>query len=76
MITAAITAAVAGILALFGVKPSAYQLAAVAIVVKVLIVFTGVFFGSKVMKRRQAAAAAAAAEKAPEPEEPAAKRPT
>ena len=37
MITAAITAAIAGILAYFGVKPGVY-LAGVAIVVKILVV--------------------------------------
>jgi hypothetical protein len=66
VLTAAITAAVAGILAIFGVKPTVAQLAVVAVVVKVIIVLTGVFFGSKLIKRRQAAAVAR--EKPPEPE--------
>jgi hypothetical protein len=66
VLTAAITTAIAGILSLFGVKASLAQLAVVALVVKALIVFSGLFFGTRLMKRRQAAAAAQ--EKAAEPE--------
>lgn len=58
MITAAITAAVAGILSLFGIKPGAY-LVGVAIGVKVVLVVLSVFFGAKIFKKRAAAKAAA-----------------
>lgn len=51
MITAAITAAVGGILALFGVKPGPYLLG-VAIGVKIAVVVGGVFFGSRLLRRR------------------------
>jgi hypothetical protein len=61
VLTAAITAAIAGLLAIFGVKPSVGQLAVVALVIKVLIVLSGLFFGRKLMKRREAAEAQAKA---------------
>ena len=63
MLTAAITAAVAAILALFGIKLSVGTLAVVALVVKLIIVFSGIFIGRAVYKRRHAAA-----EKPAEPE--------
>jgi hypothetical protein len=56
MLTAAITAAIAGILALFGIRPSASQLVVVAIVVKVIIVCVGLLFGLRLAKRRRNAA--------------------
>jgi hypothetical protein len=59
MLTAAITAAVAGILSLFGIKPGAY-LVGVAIGVKVTIVVLGLIFGARFFQRRAAAKAAAA----------------
>jgi amino acid transporter len=53
MITAAITAAVAAILGLFGIKPGPY-LVGVAIVVKVIIVGLTLLFGARWAKRRAA----------------------
>ena len=53
MITAGITAAVGGLLSLWGVKPGAY-LVGVAIGVKILVVVCGVTFGSRFLRRRQA----------------------
>jgi hypothetical protein len=58
MITAAITAAIGGVLAFFGVKPGPY-LVGVAAAVKVLIVVTTLVFGTRWVRRRDAAAAAA-----------------
>jgi hypothetical protein len=52
MITAAITASVAAVLALFGVKPGPY-LVVVAAVVKGLIVVGGLLLARKVMKNRE-----------------------
>jgi hypothetical protein len=52
MITAAITAAVAAVLALFGVKPGPY-LVVVAAVVKGLIVLGGILLARRVMKARE-----------------------
>lgn len=57
MLTAGITAAVAGILGVFGIKPGAY-LVAVAAVVKVTLVGASVFFGARLMRKRQATSAA------------------
>jgi hypothetical protein len=54
VITAAITAAVAAVLALFGIKPGPY-LVVVAIGVKALIVLLGVVFGARLMRRRRLA---------------------
>ena len=54
MITAAITAAIAAILGLFGIKPGPY-LVGVAIVVKVIIVGLTLLFGARWAKRRAAA---------------------
>jgi hypothetical protein len=54
--TAAITAAVAAVLAFFGIKPGPY-LVVVAVVVKVLIVLTGLFLASRVIRRARRAAA-------------------
>jgi hypothetical protein len=51
--TAAITAAIAAILSLFGIKPGPY-LVVVAIVVKVIIVCLGLFFGIKLSRKRKA----------------------
>lgn len=66
MLTAAITAAVAGILRIFGVKATLAQLGVVALVVKALIVLAGLLLGRKLLKRRQAAAE----EKEPQPKNP------
>jgi hypothetical protein len=54
VITAAITAAVAAVLALFGIKPGAY-LVVVAGVVKAVIVIIGLLLGRKLLKARMAA---------------------
>jgi hypothetical protein len=54
MITAGITATVAAILSLFGVKPGAY-LVGVAIGVKVTLVAVGLVVGARIMRRRAAA---------------------
>jgi hypothetical protein len=54
MLTAAITAAIGGLLSLFGIKPGAY-LVGVAIGVKILVVAAGVIFGSRFLRRRQLA---------------------
>jgi hypothetical protein len=54
VITAAITGAVAGVLALFGIKPGPY-LAIVAVVVKGLIIVAGVLITRRVMKKRERA---------------------
>lgn len=54
MITAGITATVAAVLSLFGVKPGAY-LVGVAIAVKVTLVAVGLLFGARIMRRRAAA---------------------
>jgi uncharacterized membrane protein HdeD (DUF308 family) len=59
MLTAGITAAVAGVLSLFGIKPGPY-LVGVAIGVKLVIVALGLFIGSRVMRKRAAAKAQAA----------------
>ena len=58
MITAGITAAVAGLLSLVGVKPGPY-LVGVAIGVKLCVVGLGLLVGSRVMRKRAAAKAAA-----------------
>lgn len=60
MLTAAITAAIAGLLSLFGIKPGAY-LVGVAIGVKIIIVGAGVLIGARLMKKRAAAKARAEA---------------
>jgi hypothetical protein len=52
VITAAVTGAVAAVLALFGIKPGPY-LAVVAVVVKGLIVLGGVLIARRVMKKRE-----------------------
>ena len=55
MLTAGITAAIGGVLALFGIKPGGY-LVVVAIVVKVTIVgVSALFIGNRYMKRRREA---------------------
>jgi len=64
VITAAITAAVAAILSLFGIKPGPY-LVVVAAVVKVILIALGLFFGARLARRRRDAAAPADAAKAP-----------
>lgn len=51
MLTAGITAAVAAVLGLFGIKPGAY-LVAVALGVKITIVTTGVIFAGRWVRRR------------------------
>ena len=60
MITAAITAAIGAVLALFGVKPGAY-LVVVAAVVKVVIVAGTVLVGARWVRRRNGHVAAAGA---------------
>ena len=64
MLTAAITAAVAAVLSLFGVKPGAY-LVGVAIGVKLVVVACSLMFGARLLKRRAAAKAPTAAAKTP-----------
>lgn len=59
MLTAGITAAVAAILGVFGIKPGAY-LVGVAVGVKICLVAASVLFGAKWMRRRQAAAGSVA----------------
>ena len=54
MLTAGITAAVAGLLSLFGIRPGAY-LVGVAIGVKLTIVALSVTFGARLLKKRAAA---------------------
>jgi hypothetical protein len=61
VITAAITAAVAGLLALFGVKLSTFQLAGIAIGVKLALIIGSVLLGARVMRRRNAKAAVTSA---------------
>ena len=58
MITAGITAAVAGLLSLVGVKPGPY-LVGVAIGVKLTIIAVGLLVGARVMRKRAAAKAQA-----------------
>ena len=67
MITAAISAAVIAILALFGVTPTKSQIAVVVVVVKILVVLAGLLVAGKVRKRQEAARAA---EKQPDPPSP------
>jgi hypothetical protein len=52
VITAAITGAIAAVLALFGIKPGPY-LAVVAVVVKVLVVLAGMLIARRVLRRRE-----------------------
>jgi hypothetical protein len=59
VLTAAITAAIAWILSLFGIKPGPY-LVAVAAVVKGIIILVGVLLGAKVVRKRAKAKEAAA----------------
>ena len=58
MLTAGITAAIAGVLSLFGIKPGPY-LVGVAIGVKLLIVGVGLLVGARLMRKRAAAKAQA-----------------
>jgi len=58
MLTAGITAAVAGVLSLFGIKPGPY-LVGVAIGVKLTIIAVGLLVGARVMRKRAAAKAQA-----------------
>jgi hypothetical protein len=51
MLTAGITAAVAGVLSLFGIKPGPY-LVGVAIGVKITIVAISLVFGARFLRRR------------------------
>ena len=53
MLTAGITAAVAGLLSLLGVKPGPY-LVGVAIGVKIALVAIGLIFGARLFRRRPA----------------------
>jgi uncharacterized membrane protein HdeD (DUF308 family) len=52
MLTAGITAAVAGLLSLFGIKPGAY-LVGVAIGVKLVLVGLAVVFGGRLLESRR-----------------------
>ncbi len=61
MLTAAITAAIAWILSLFGIKPGPY-LVIVAGVVKGIIILVGVLLGAKVVRKRAKAKHAAEAQ--------------
>ena len=65
MLTAAITAAITAILALFGITLTTGQIVVVAVVVKVIIVLLGLLFGVKLALRRRNAAAPADQAKAP-----------
>jgi hypothetical protein len=69
VITAAITAAVAFVASLFGVKLSASALIGVAVGVKIMLILLGMFFSAKLLRWREAQKAAAAAE-AGEPAKP------
>jgi hypothetical protein len=57
VLTAAITAAIASILSLFGIKPGPY-LVVVAAVVKGIIILVGLLLGAKVVRKRAKAKAA------------------
>jgi len=71
MLTAPITAAIAGILALFGIQLTAGRLLAVAIVVKVIIVSLGMLLGLRLgMRRRKAAALESQVKAATDPKLP------
>jgi hypothetical protein len=72
VLTAALTAAIASILSLFGIKPGPY-LVVVAAVVKGMIILVGLLLGAKVVRKR--AKAKAAAETPTQPEPPAQKQP-
>jgi uncharacterized membrane protein HdeD (DUF308 family) len=52
MLTAGITAAIAGLLSLFGIKPGAY-LVGVAIGVKLVLVGLAVVFGGRLLESRR-----------------------
>jgi hypothetical protein len=73
VLTAAITAAIAWILSLFGIKPGPY-LVVVAAVVKGIIILVGVLLGAKAVKRMKAKQAPTEGpqppEQAPPPEQP------
>jgi uncharacterized membrane protein HdeD (DUF308 family) len=58
MLTAGITAGIAGVLSLFGIKPGPY-LVGVAIGVKLIIVGVGLLVGARLMRKRAAAKAQA-----------------
>jgi len=58
MLTAGITAAVAGLLSLFGIKPGPY-LVGVAIVVKIIVVAVSLTFGARWWRRKNAGATTA-----------------
>jgi hypothetical protein len=60
MITAPVTAAIAAVLALFGIRPGPY-LVVVALVVKVLVVLGGVLLASRLARRARRGKEAAAA---------------
>ena len=70
MITAAITAAVGAVLALFGVKPGAY-LVGVAVAVKAVIVAGTVLVGARWVRRRNVSTASARAPAGPDEAAPA-----
>jgi hypothetical protein len=69
IITGLLTAAITGILSLFGIKPSAGMVVKIAIAVKIVLVCLGLFFGVKLGRKRQAAEVATAP--APDPTAPA-----
>jgi uncharacterized membrane protein len=65
VLTAAISAALVAVLALFGVRLSVAQLAGVVITVKVLLVLAAVLVGLKIKRRRDAHAALTAPRPSP-----------
>ena len=71
MLTALITAGITAILSLFGVKASAGLVLKIAIVVKIVIVCLGLFFGIKLGGKRKPASASPAP--TPDPSAPAEK---
>ena len=68
MLTAAITAAIAWILSLFGIKPGPY-LVVVAAVVKGIIILVGLLLGAKVVRNRVKAKEAPPPAPAPAPKD-------
>jgi len=70
VITAAVTAAIVGLLALFGVKPSPWAVGAVAVGVKIVIVAGTLAIGARLMRRKKGTLAAATDEVAPSPSRP------
>jgi hypothetical protein len=54
VITAAVTAAIAFVMRLFGVELKVSTLAIIAVVVKILVVATGMIFGSRLLMKQKA----------------------